>query len=192
MRIGRRVAKVLFWGLVFCLSVLGGGLWWTYTYVTDSTNAARWIKLYAVRYLPGSDLDASRVRLRLSEWTLNNTRINQRIDGMWFETVRVPWLHILINTRKLLHGELELREVDVVQPSLRLCQRRDGTWNIQGLLADPWPGPWLDTTPPIVIQNGTIELVCREDGPEHSEAVGKSQAGPPGTAGGGDPKRGRS
>jgi hypothetical protein len=183
MRIGRRVAKVVFGGLLFCLSVLGGGLWYAYTYVTDSETAARWIKLYAVRYLPGSEVDASRVRVRLSEWTLNQTRIHQRIDGLWFETLRVPWLHILINTRKLLHGELELREVDVVQPSLRLCQRQDGTWNIQGLLADPWPGPWLDKTPPIVIQNGTVELVCREGEPGPTDAAGESRAGPPGTPG---------
>ena len=27
------------------------------------------------------------------------------------------------------------------QPTLRLQQRRDGTWNLQGLLADPWPVP---------------------------------------------------
>ena len=65
----------------------------------------------------------------------------------------------------MLRGELDVREVDVVQPTLRLCQRPDGTWNLQGLLADPWPGPWLDKTPPILIQNGTVELVCREDGP---------------------------
>ncbi len=172
MRIGRRVAKVCFWGLLFTLAVIVGGLWRAYTYVTDSETAARWIKLYAVRYLPGSDLDAGRVRVRLSQWTLNQARIHQRIDGQWFETLRVPWLHILINTRKLLHGELELREVDVSLPTLRLCQRRDGTWNLQGLLADPWPGPWLDKTPPIVIQNGTIELFS-----------GEQEVGPDGGAG---------
>ena len=54
MRIGRRVAKVMFWGLVLCLSILGGGLWFAYTYVTDSETAARLIRQYAVRYLPSS------------------------------------------------------------------------------------------------------------------------------------------
>ncbi len=53
MRIGRRVAKVLFWGVVLCLSILGGGLWFAYTYVTDSETAARWIKQYAVRVPAG-------------------------------------------------------------------------------------------------------------------------------------------
>ena len=85
----------------------------------------------------------------------------QQIDGVPFETLHIPWLNIRINTRKLLRGELDVREVDVVQPTLRLCQRPDGTWNLEGLLADPWPGPWLDKTPPIVIQNGTLELVRR-------------------------------
>ena len=77
MRIGRRVAKVVFWGLVLCLSILGGGLWFAYTYVTDSANAARWIRQYAVRYLPGSELDPGRVRVRplIGELTLHDTRI---------------------------------------------------------------------------------------------------------------------
>src|SRR5262249_13020238 len=136
-------------------------------------------KLYAVRYLPGSDVDASRVRVRLSQWTLNDTRINQRIDGAWFEAVRVPWLHILVNTRKLLHGALELREIDVSLPILRPCQRRDGTWNLEGLLADPWPGPWLEKTPPIVIQNGTIELVGCGAGPGPAGKADESRSGPP-------------
>ena len=46
----------------------------------------------------------------------------------------------------------------VSQPTLRLRQRRDGTWNLDGLLADPWPGPWIDT-PPITIKNATLELI---------------------------------
>ena len=99
------------------------------------------------------------------ELTLHDTRINQQIDGVMFQTLRIPYLKVLVNTRKLLRGELDVREVDVVQPSLRLCQRRDGTWNLQGLLASPWPGPWLDKTPPILIEKGTIELVCSDDGP---------------------------
>ena len=54
------------------------------------------------------------------------------------------------------------REVVVTHPTLRLCRRQDGTWNLQGLLADPWPGPKLVNPPPITIQNGTVEL-CDED-----------------------------
>jgi hypothetical protein len=187
MRIGRRVARVVFWCLVLCLSILGGGLWFAYTYVTDSANAARWIRQYAVRYLPGSELDPGRVRMRplIGELTLNEARIFQRIDGALFQTVRVPWLHILVNTRKMLRGELDVHEVDVVQPSLRLCQRSDGTWNVQGLLADPWPGPWLDKTPPILIEKGTVELVYHEDGPtDRADAAGESR-GVAGRAGGG-------
>ncbi len=166
MRTGRRVLKVCVWVLVVKLSILCGGLWFAYTYVTDSANAARWIRQYAVKYLPGSDLDPGRVRIRplIGELTLNNPRIFQRIDGASFQTLRVPWLHVMVNTRKLVHGELDVHEVDVAQPFLRLCQRRDGSWNIQGLLADPWPGPFLDKTPPILIKDGTIELVCRDEG----------------------------
>jgi hypothetical protein len=175
MRIGRRVAKVLFWTFVLCLTILGGGLWYAYSYVTDSETAARLIKQYASRYLPQSNVDPGRVRLRplIGELTLNNLQIYQRIEDRPFQALRIPWLRIGINPKKLLKGQLDLRQVSVVQPTLRLCHRRDGTLNLQGLLADPWPGPWLDKTPPILIEHGTLEVV-----PDDEEVTG---AGPPGT-----------
>ena len=163
MRIGRRVAKVMLWGLVLCLSILGGGLWFAYTYATDSETAARLIKNYVSRYLPGSNIDPGRVRLRpfAGELTLNSFQVYQRDSST--PTVRIPWLKIVINPKKLLRGQLELRQVSVVQPSLRLYHRQDGSLNLQGFLADPWPGPWLDNTPPIVIEHGTLEVVPDEE-----------------------------
>ena len=71
-------------------------------------------------------------------------------------------MNIRINPRKLTKGVLEVHEVVVAQPTLRLCRRHDGTWNLEGLLADPWPGPWIDT-PPILIQNATLELIHDEE-----------------------------
>ena len=70
MRIGRRVAKVVFWGLVLCLSILGGGLWFAYTYVTDSANAAPLIRQYAVR----STCRARRSTRAGCEWLASSTR----------------------------------------------------------------------------------------------------------------------
>ena len=58
----------------------------------------------------------------------------------------------------MLHGRFAPRGVVVSQPILRVCRRGDGTWSLQGLIADPWPGPMIKNPPPIVIHNGTIEL----------------------------------
>ena len=175
MRIGRRVARVMKLTFLVCLAILGGGLWYAYFYVTDSETAARLIKQYALRYLPRSDVDPGRVRLRplIGELTLNNLQVYQRIDNRPFQALRIPWLRIGINPKKLLKGQLDFRQVSVVQPTLRLCHRRDGTLNLQGLLADPWPGPWLDKTPPILIEHGTLEVVPDEEAPPDS--------GPPST-----------
>ena len=183
MRIGRRVAKGLLWTLVLCLSILGGGLWFAYTYVTDSETAARLIKNYLSRYLPRSNIDPGRVRLRpfAGELTLNNVQVFQRDTS--FPTVRVPWLKIVINPRKLLRGQLELRQVSVVQPSLRLYHRPDGTLNLQGFLADPWPGPWLENTPPIIIEHGTLAVVPDEESPT-GEASPGAVSSPGGAASG--------
>ncbi len=164
MRIGRRLVKALVWGLLLCLSILGGGLWFAYWYMTDGETVAQLIREHAVRYFPRSTLDPGRVRISLygGELVFRQLRMIQKIDGAPFEVLRIPWLNIKINNRKLAKGHLEAREVVVGTPTLRLRRRRDGTWNLEGLLADPWPGPWIDT-PPITIQNATLELFPDEE-----------------------------
>ena len=72
---------------------------------------------------------------------MSKIHLRQRIEGQLFETAWIPWLSVRLDPRQVFHGKLEPREVIVSQPTLRLCRRRDGTWNLQGLVADPWPGP---------------------------------------------------
>ena len=164
MRIGRRLVKALVWGLLLCLSILGGGLWFAYWYMTDGETVAQLIREHAVPYFPHATLDPGRVRTSLygGEVVFRQLRMIQKIEGAPFEVLRIPWLNIKINTRKLAKGHLEAREVVVGTPTLRLRRRRDGTWNLEGLLADPWPGPWIET-PPITIQNATLELFPDEE-----------------------------
>ena len=132
--------------------------------MTDGEWVAQLIREGAVRYFPGSTLDPGRVRVSLygGELVFRELKLIQRIDNAPFEVLRIPWLSVRINTKKLAKGSLEAREVVVSQPTLRLRRRRDGTWNLDGLLADPWPGPWIET-PPIAIQNATLELIPDED-----------------------------
>ena len=54
MRLGRRVAKFLIWGLVLLVAILAGAAWFAYALVTDSDTAARLIKAQAARFLPRS------------------------------------------------------------------------------------------------------------------------------------------
>jgi hypothetical protein len=175
MRIGRRVAKVLLWTFVFCLLVLAGSLWAAYSYLTNSETAVRLVRQYASKFLPSSALDPGmRVRLNLlhGDLTLINVLVNQRIDERPFPSLHIPWLRIGIDPKKLLKGQLELRQVSVAQPKLRLCHRRDGTLNLKSLLADPWPGPLLDKTPPIVVEHGTLEVVPEDEEPANPGPVG--------------------
>ena len=168
MRTGRRVARFLFWGLVLCISSLAGGLWFAYSYLTDSETIARIIREHAVRYFPKAILEPGRVRPQLTagELALHDLKLKQSIDGTLFETLRIAFLQIKVNPRKLVEGQFEPRKIVVGQPTLRLCGRKDGTWNLQGLIADPWPGPWIET-PPIVIRNGTLELYpCEQFEPD--------------------------
>ncbi len=77
----------------------------------------------------------------------------------------------------MAQGEIDLHEVHVSHPTLRLRRRRDGTWNIQGLLVYPWPGPWLERSPPILIQNGRVELSEEDaESPAESEKAAAASA----------------
>ena len=122
MRIGRRVVKIVFWGMLLSLSIAGGALWFAYSYMTDSETAARLIREHAIKYFPGSLLEPGRVRIRplIGEVVLHQLQLLQRIDGTPFEVLRIPWLNIRINTRKLAKGELEAKEIVVSLPTLRL------------------------------------------------------------------------
>ena len=157
----RRFWKVLFWGTMLVATSLAGGLWFAYAYLTDSATLAAKVRAEAARYLPGSEVDPGKVGVRplAGEVTLTHVSIRQPIDGALFQVLRLPWLRVRNDARALLKGKFVPREVVVAQPTLRLRRRKNGTWNLQGLFADPLPGPPLKETPPLFVQNGTIELV---------------------------------
>ena len=159
MRLGRRVAKFCFLGLVLCLLLVSVGLWSAYVYITDSDTIARIIKEHAVRYLPRAILDPGRVppNILAGELVLHDLKLRQAVDGGMFETLGIAFLHLQVSPRKLVEGKFKPSRINVGYPTLRLRARNDGTWNLQGLIADPWPGPFIET-PPIQIRNGTVEL----------------------------------
>ena len=164
MRIVLPRRKVVLWTLALLVAVVVGGVWFAYAYVTDSRTLAALIRAQAPRYLPGTRLDLGRVRVRpfAGEVNLHHVSVLQTIDGANFQAIRIPWLRIRHDARAMLKGKFVPREVVVTHPTLRLCRRQDGTWNLQGLLADPWPGPTLAAPPTILVQNGTVEL-CDDD-----------------------------
>ncbi len=161
MRIGRRLVKGLVWATVLVASILAGGLGFLFVYLTDGATVSRLIRESAARFLPGSTLEPGRVRLSIlgGGLVLHEALIRQPVDSTAFTTLRVPYLQVGFSPRRLLQGRLEVTEIRASHPVLRLTRRKDGTWNIQGLLADPWPGPKVDASPPITITNGTLELV---------------------------------
>lgn len=160
-RFRRRAWKRLFWGLTILLVVLVGGLWLAYSYATDSATLAAAIRREAPKYLPTSRVTVDRARLRpfVGEVSLANLTLWNESGGRDVPVLRAPWIHIRHDFAEIWHGRYVPREVIVAQPKLRLWRRKDGSWNLQGLLADPWPGPPRANTPTILIQSGTVELV---------------------------------
>jgi hypothetical protein len=159
MRSRNRVRRLAFWATAV-LAALGLGVWLAFAYVTDSATLAALIQAEAPRYLSGARLELGRVRMHwfTGEINLSHVAVRQALDGHEVVAVRIPWLRVRHDAWALLKRRFVPREVVVAQPKLWLRRRRDGTWNLQGLCADPWPGPPLAGTPPIVIQSGTVEL----------------------------------
>ena len=106
----------------------------------------------------------------------------QRIDGALVANSReLPSLSIRIDAKQAGQGPLSERSgrepADVAACATALTA--PGTWT--GLLADPWPGPWIET-PPIMIQNATLELIPDNEPKTSSAAPEVTEISPtPGT-----------
>ncbi len=159
-----RLRKFLLWGVVFVASVMAGAIGFAYTYITDSETLAALIRDEAPRYLPHARVQVERVMLRplVGDVELSQTTVWQKIDGKDFLAAKIAWIQIRSDFRSLLWGKPAVREVLVAHPLLRIKRRNDGTWNLQGLLADPFPQTNLPK-PVVTISKGTIEL---DDGPK--------------------------
>jgi hypothetical protein len=156
-----RIRKVLLWGTLLVLAIVAGGLGFAYSYCTDSATLAALIQRESVRYLPGSRLSVVRVLFHplVGDVELRQVSLSQKVDGAEFPVANVAWLRVRNDFHALLHGEFKPTEIVVAHPTLRITRRKDGTWNLQGLLADPWPGALLPTRPEVHIRNGTVQLV---------------------------------
>jgi hypothetical protein len=156
-----KARKVVFWGIVLVLAILAGGLGFAYSYVTDGATLAEAIRREAPRYLRHTTVHVGRVQLRpfLGQVTINQLRLSQTVDGRPFPVAQVGWMSVHCDLNALARGRFEPSQVKLSLPVLRIRHRADGTWNVEGLLADPWPGPPLTTLPTILVKGGRLELI---------------------------------
>ena len=154
-----RLRKFVVWTMIVLVSSLSGGLWFAYVFVTDSKTLAKVVRANAPRFLPGSVVDFTQAQWRplKGEFHLKDLVLKQTIDEVPFPAIQITRLNLKHDARALMEGRFEPSEVVVAQPTLRICRRKDGSWNLQGLLVDPWPMTGMKM-PPILIQNGTVEL----------------------------------
>jgi hypothetical protein len=162
----RRLRKVLAWGAFLLAAILAGGLTAAYWWATDSGTLRGLIQSRAARYFPGSRLEMSGVELRpgLGLAKVFNLALVQKLDDAPHMVARIPWVQVTFDPAAIVRGKFIPGEVVLAQPNLRLKQRKDGTWNLQGLLADPLPDAGLPI-PKVRVQAGTIELIAPDEQP---------------------------
>ncbi len=160
MGLRKRIVKVVVWGVIFVLAVMAGAIGFAFTYITDSATLVALLNTKVPEYLPTSWVKVEKVELRPLVGHVNLTQLTlvQTVDDRPFSTSRIPWVQVRCDLRKLWKGEFEPREVIVAQPTLRLKRSKEGHWNLEGLLADPWPDTPL-MTPVVRISKGTVELI---------------------------------
>jgi hypothetical protein len=161
----KRIRKVLAYSLMVILAILIGGIACAYYYVTESDTLAALIKKEATKVSPRSALSIVKVQLRplVGDVTLHHVSVQQWIDHQVFPTLHVPWLRVKHDLWGALHGHYVPTEVIVAQPTLGLRRRKDGTWNLEGLIQSPLPGSRAGAEPSITVKSGVVELFMDDD-----------------------------
>ena len=155
-----RVRRVLVWCMILVLATAAGALIFAYTYVTDTRTLTALIRAHAPKFFPTSNLKVEHVQLRplLGLVELTRSTLTQQLGDESFASVSVPWIQVRCDTQSLWKGQFDPREIILAQPILRLT-RRDGVhWNLEGLLADPFPTD-IEMQPTVRVSRGTIELI---------------------------------
>src|SRR4051794_12982493 len=160
MSIRRRLRKGIAWGLLLFLAVVMGGATAAYYYATDSETLSELVRREAPRFLPGCRVDLVGVRVKpfLGEILVSLPQVRELDEPENPMVARAAKVRVRYDPWAMTKGRFEPRDVLVTEPTLRLRRRPDGSWNLQGLLADPWPIARGGAIPPITIQHGTLEL----------------------------------
>ena len=161
MSMRRRMRKLLGWGAFLIVAIAVGGAIAAYHYVTDSDTLSDLVRREAPRYLPGCRVDVLETKLRPFGGVVSFNQVLVREAGEGSPGPAVAQsskVQVRFDPWAMFKGRLEPLGVTVIRPAIRLYRRPDGSWNVQGLLADPWPGPAGGPIPPIAIQDGTVEL----------------------------------
>ncbi len=187
MSIRRRLRKAVAWAVLVTMAVAVGGSIAAYYYVTDSDTLSDLIRRKAPEFLPGCRVDVGKVRVRpfAGEITATQLLVREAGEGPGPLVARASRVQVRYDPWAMAKGRFEPREVLVVRPTLQLRRRADGTWNLQGLIADPWPIPPGGATPPIAVEEGILELAEEPDRPALTLLRDVSMTIPAGSAGGG-------
>ena len=165
----RRLRKLLLLSALAVSSLVAAGMGFAYSYITDSETLAALIRREAPRYIAGARLTVDRVMLKpmVGDVVLKQLALTQRVDGVETPLLRIAWVQVRHSFRSLLRGRFEPSEVLIAQPTLRLARRRDGSWNVQGLLASPFPKANSPMPiPRLRIQGGKVQFVDERGDPK--------------------------
>ena len=156
-----RFRRAVLWALALLMAVVVGGAIAAYHYVTEGESLVALIRQEAPRFLPRCQVDliSARIRPVVGQVLLHSFTVGDADPAGLKAMAYFPFIQVDYNPWAMFHGRFEPSRVVFPRPTIRLKRRPDGTWNCQGLLADPWPGPTGGATPAIAVKDGTVELI---------------------------------
>jgi hypothetical protein len=105
-------------------------------------------------------VESAQMRL-LGGISVTDLRLTRRDDSTHAELAYIPSAVFYHDKEQLLDGKLVIRQIELNQPRLRVRRRKDGSWNLVGILGIPHPD---EPIPTIVVHQGILvvedEVAC--------------------------------
>jgi hypothetical protein len=121
-------------------------------------------------HLPGALVSLEHAQLRiLGGISFRDLSLTRRDDPDQIVFAHVPSGTIFHDKEQLLNGKLAIRKIEWYHPRLRIIRRRDGKWNLAGVLAPPDPNV---PVPTIELQQATLVFEDQASGAPPLEAKG--------------------
>jgi hypothetical protein len=119
------------------------------------------------KQFPGASvsLDGARLRL-LGGVVLTELRLTRRGAGEQADIIHIPSATVYHDKERLLDGRFAVRRIELHRPRIHIVRRKDGTWNVDGLVGTTDPRSPLPT---ILINDGTLVIEDLHAGPARWE-----------------------
>jgi hypothetical protein len=148
--------------LVFTIAAGMVAVGFAYQHWTNPANVRREVIARLGEHLPGAEVSLESAQFRLlGGISFSELRLRRKDDPSQTEFAYVPSGVIYHDKEQLRTGKLAIRQIEWRQPRLHVIRRKDGSWNLAGILGAVNLNLAIPT---IVLQQATFVFEDQRDG----------------------------